>query len=57
MTEIIESFYVLYWITDNVTYQDWGWDAFLAVENFTKTPTGFVFLFIFINIILFYLDD
>jgi len=39
--ETVESFYVLHWITGDPTYQEWGWDAFQAIEKYCGTPNGY----------------
>jgi len=39
--ETVESYYVLYWITEDSTYQDWGWEAFQAIEKYCKTAEGY----------------
>ncbi|KAJ1963267.1 hypothetical protein GGI12_002156 [Dipsacomyces acuminosporus] len=39
--ETLESIFVLYRITGDPMYQDWGWDIFTAIEKYTKTPHGY----------------
>ena len=39
--EVIESYYYAYRITGNATYQDWAWDAFVAINATTRTESGF----------------
>ncbi|MCJ1473758.1 maturation of Asn-linked oligosaccharides protein [Lambiella insularis] len=39
--EVIESFYYAYRITGNTTYQDWAWDAFVAINATTRVGNGF----------------
>lgn len=39
--EVIESFYYAYRITGNTTYQDWAWDAFVAINATTRVGAGF----------------
>lgn len=39
--EVIESYYYAYQITGNTTYQDWAWDAFVAINATCRTPYGF----------------
>lgn len=39
--EVIESYYYAYRITGNSTYQDWAWDAFVAINATTRTDSGF----------------
>lgn len=38
--ETLESLFVLYRITGDKKYQDWGWQIFQAIEKYTKTPDG-----------------
>lgn len=39
--EAMESFYYAYRATRNPKYQDWAWDAFVAIVAHTKTRNGF----------------
>lgn len=39
--ETIESLYYMYQLTGNTTYQNWGWEIFLALEKYTKTSIGY----------------
>jgi len=39
--ETVESYYVLYWITRDPIYQEWGWEAFQAIEKYCRTPDGY----------------
>ncbi len=39
--EVIESYYYAYRVTGNSTYQDWAWDAFVAINASTRTDSGF----------------
>ncbi|KAJ1915865.1 hypothetical protein H4219_004087 [Mycoemilia scoparia] len=39
--EIIESLMVLYRVTGDPIYQEWGWDMFQAFEHFSKTRAGY----------------
>lgn len=39
--EVIESYYYAYRITGNPMYQDWAWDAFLAINATTRVMSGF----------------
>ena len=39
--EVIESFYYAYQVTGNTTYQDWAWDAFVAINATCRTTAGF----------------
>lgn len=32
---------MLYWITDDPIYQEWGWEAFQAIEKHCRTPEGY----------------
>ncbi|KAJ1915870.1 Endoplasmic reticulum mannosyl-oligosaccharide 1,2-alpha-mannosidase [Mycoemilia scoparia] len=38
--EVVESLMVLYRVTDNTVYQDWGWNIFQAIEKYTKVKEG-----------------
>jgi len=38
--ETVESLWILYHLTGNTTYQDWGWTIFQAFERYTKVATG-----------------
>ncbi|XKL59628.1 hypothetical protein PGB90_000644 [Kerria lacca] len=39
--EFIESLWVMYQITGDVTYQDWGWRVFQAIERYSKVANGY----------------
>jgi len=39
--EVIESYYYAYQITHDPKYQDWAWDAFVAINATTRTGSGF----------------
>ncbi|KAE9990753.1 hypothetical protein EG327_000986 [Venturia inaequalis] len=39
--EVIESYYYAYRITGDPKYQDWAWEAFLAINQTARTPNGF----------------
>jgi len=39
--EAVESYFVLYWITGDPKYQEWGWDAFNAIENHCRVASGY----------------
>ncbi|KAF3491261.1 uncharacterized protein GIQ15_00778 [Arthroderma uncinatum] len=39
--EVIESIYYAYRVTGNKKYQRWIWDAFVAINEVTKTDSGF----------------
>jgi mannosyl-oligosaccharide alpha-1,2-mannosidase len=39
--EAMESYYYAYRATKDCKYQDWAWDAFVAIVSHTKTRNGF----------------
>jgi mannosyl-oligosaccharide alpha-1,2-mannosidase len=39
--EVIESYYYAYRATGNTKYQDWAWDAFVAVNKTTRVGSGY----------------
>lgn len=39
--EVIESYYYAYRATSDVKYQEWAWDAFLAINATTRVGSGF----------------
>jgi mannosyl-oligosaccharide alpha-1,2-mannosidase len=39
--EVIESYYYAYRMTRDKKYQDWAWDAFLAINATTRMEHGF----------------
>lgn len=39
--EVIESYYYAYQVTGNKMYQDWAWDAFVAINATCRTGSGF----------------
>lgn len=39
--ETIESYYYAYRITGDTKYQDWAWEAFVAINKTARTPNGF----------------
>lgn len=39
--EVIESYYYAYRITGDKKYQDWAWDAFVAINATTRAESGF----------------
>ncbi|KAL9092054.1 MAG: hypothetical protein Q9159_001053 [Coniocarpon cinnabarinum] len=39
--EVIESYYYAYQITGNTMYQDWAWEAFVAINATCRTTAGF----------------
>lgn len=38
--EFVESLYYFWAFTGNATYQDWGWNIFMAVEKYAKCEDG-----------------
>ncbi|KAJ1974570.1 hypothetical protein H4R35_003552 [Dimargaris xerosporica] len=39
--EIVESLFILYRITGNRRYQEFGWEIFQSIEKYAKTPTAY----------------
>ncbi|KAJ1911220.1 hypothetical protein H4219_006005 [Mycoemilia scoparia] len=39
--EVVESLMLLYRITGDPIYQEWGWNIFSAIEEYTKTSIGY----------------
>lgn len=39
--EVIESFYYAYRATGDAKYQDWAWDAFVAINATTRVGSGY----------------
>lgn len=39
--EVIESYYYAYRATSDPKYQDWAWDAFLAINETTRVGSGY----------------
>tara|TARA_R110002050_G_scaffold79403_1_gene169761 strand:- start:120 stop:782 length:663 start_codon:yes stop_codon:yes gene_type:complete len=39
--ETVESFYVLYRLTGEQKYRDWGWEAFQAIEQYCRVEHGY----------------
>lgn len=39
--EVIESYYYAYRVTGDTKYQDWAWEAFVAVNATCRTESGF----------------
>ena len=39
--EAVESFFVLYHLTGDPVYREWGWEVFQAIERFCKTEAGY----------------
>ncbi|XP_050683712.1 endoplasmic reticulum mannosyl-oligosaccharide 1,2-alpha-mannosidase isoform X2 [Leptidea sinapis] len=42
--EFVESLYVMYQITGNTTYQDWGWQVYMAIEKYARVQNGYTSL-------------
>uniref|UniRef100_A0A183CEC7 alpha-1,2-Mannosidase n=1 Tax=Globodera pallida TaxID=36090 RepID=A0A183CEC7_GLOPA len=38
--EAFEAWFYMYRLTGDKQYQDWGWDAFQAIEQYAKRPNG-----------------
>ena len=38
--ETVESLHVMYSLTGDPMYQEWGWNIFSKFEEHTKVPTG-----------------
>ena len=39
--EVIESYYYAYRVTGNPVYQEWAWDAFLAIDRTCRVDRGY----------------
>lgn len=39
--EAIEAWFYLYRATGDKIYQQWGWEAFRAIENYAKLEDGY----------------
>ncbi|XP_058828379.1 mannosyl-oligosaccharide alpha-1,2-mannosidase IA isoform X3 [Topomyia yanbarensis] len=39
--ETFESYFIMWRLTHDQKYRDWGWDAVQALENHCRTPNGF----------------
>lgn len=39
--EFVESLYYFWTITGNSTYQEWGWNIFMAIEKYSKVEHGY----------------
>uniref|UniRef100_A0A182N1H4 alpha-1,2-Mannosidase n=1 Tax=Anopheles dirus TaxID=7168 RepID=A0A182N1H4_9DIPT len=39
--ETFESYFIMWRLTHDQKYRDWGWDAVQALENHCRTPTGY----------------
>jgi len=40
--ETVESFFYMYRFTGNKTYQDWGWDVYVAINKSCRVENGWV---------------
>ncbi|KAJ2401586.1 hypothetical protein GGI23_001300 [Coemansia sp. RSA 2559] len=38
--ETLESLFILYRVTEDPKYQEWGWNIFLGIEKYTKVQSG-----------------
>jgi mannosyl-oligosaccharide alpha-1,2-mannosidase len=39
--ETVETFYILYHLTKDPVYREWGWEIFQAIEEHCKTEIGY----------------
>ena len=39
--ETVESFFILYQLTGDPVYREWGWEVFQAIERYCKTTAGY----------------
>lgn len=39
--ETVESFFVMYHLTGDPVYREWGWEVFQAIERYCKTSIGY----------------
>ena len=39
--ETVESFFVLYQLTKDPIYREWGWEVFQSIERFCRTTYGY----------------
>lgn len=39
--ETVESFFILYQLTGDPVYREWGWEAFQAIERYCKLEGGY----------------
>jgi len=39
--EAVESFFVLYHLTGDPVYREWGWEVFQSIERYCKTDAGY----------------
>lgn len=49
---------MLYWITGDPIYQQWGWEAFMAIEEHCRVSNGYLYLYISLSFLyLLYFDS
>lgn len=39
--ETFESYFIMWRLTHDQKYRDWGWDAIEALEKYCRSPTGY----------------
>lgn len=39
--ETVETFYILYQLTGDKTYREWGWDIFQSIQKHCRTKAGY----------------
>ncbi|KAL3917157.1 MAG: hypothetical protein SGILL_004847 [Bacillariaceae sp.] len=39
--ETVESFFILYQLTGDPVYREWGWEVFQAIERYCRTDAGY----------------
>ena len=39
--ETVETFFILYHLTNDPVYREWGWEIFQAIEEYCKTEAGY----------------
>ncbi|CAG4955499.1 unnamed protein product [Colias eurytheme] len=39
--EFVESLYIMYQLTGNTTYQDWGWQVYMGIEKYARVAKGY----------------
>jgi len=39
--ETVESFFILYQLTGDPVYREWGWEVFQSIERYCKTQVGY----------------
>jgi hypothetical protein len=42
--EASETFFILYHLTKDDTYRQWGWEVFRAIEEYCRTDSGYAAL-------------